>query len=132
MNENVATSSSAPLALAPAAGEEALQIAADLLVFLAPLFPQVSAATKTAMGMEVWVRSWAAMIEQECLSRRQVAHGCSLLGRLNPDVPLTWPRFSMLCHECIDPFGSEAGYRKTLEIVEKYGARICGIRPPSG
>lgn len=101
---NITTRTVGVLAL-PAPSAAAVSTATQLLAYLAPLFPGVASMARTEAGAAGWIASWATQIEAEGIGPRRIAGALSLLGRLDPDVPLSWPRFAELVrqHKFIEP-----------------------------
>lgn len=97
---NITTTATAPGALAlPAPSSASITAAAQLLAYLAPLMPGIAAMARTEAGAAGWIASWATQIEAEGIGPRRLAGALALLGRLDPSVPLSWPRFAALVRE---------------------------------
>lgn len=100
MKTDITTQPAEPAALAlPAPGRQAVESAKALLAYLAPLFPNVAGMAKTEAGAAGWIASWATQIEAEGIGPKRLAGALGLLGQLDPDLPLSWPRFAQLVRQ---------------------------------
>lgn len=129
--DTTTTQPAEPAALAlPAPGRSAVETATQLLAYLAPLFPGVASMTRTEAGAAGWIAAWATQIEAEGIGPQRLAGTLTLLGQLDPDVPLSWPRFSELVrrHRFTNlhlPEEDEQRERKLREFKAKYpGAKF--------
>lgn len=107
----------------------AMTSATELLAYLAPLFPNVAGAARTEAGAAAWVASWAAQIEAESVSPQRLAGALTLLGELDPDLPLSWPRFAELVrrHRFIKPNLKEEEDRREKRLAA-FKAKYPGAR----
>ena len=76
---------------------DARALAARLLSQLAPLLPTVAAATRSAVGADQWVDSWARQIAAAQLTPSELAAGVQRLGDAPAGQPVGWPQFLSLC-----------------------------------
>lgn len=136
---NITDTTNQPEALAlPAPSQAAVETARQLLAYLSPLFPNVASMTKTDEGTAWWIAAWASQIDAEKIGPRRLAGALSLLGTLDPGVPLSWPRFADLVrqHKFVDPNLRENQAwekRRILEFRAKYpGARFPAERHDDG
>lgn len=133
MSTDITTTQPSELAL-PAPGLAAVQIARQLLAYLAPLFPNVASMTKSEAGASAWIASWASQIEAEGLGPQRLAGALTLLGRLDPDMPLSWPRFAELVRQhrfakLHLPEEDEHRERKMRELQARYPGAKFANRP---
>lgn len=119
----------------PAPSAAAVAGATQLLAYLSPLFPNVASLSKTEAGAAWWIASWATQIEIEGIGPRRLAGALTLLGRLDPNLPLSWPRFADLVRQhtfsCPDLIEDGAHReRRMREFQAKYpGARFPAAEP---
>lgn len=120
------TSASLPL---PAPSAASVGIAQQLLAYLSPLFPGVAATARTEEGAAWWIASWSTQIEAEKIGPRRIAGALSLLGQLDPNTPLSWPRFAELIrrHKFHYPDLKEDDEREAAALRE-FRARHPGAR----
>lgn len=125
-----------PLPALPNPNKAAIDRAGALLSHLAPLYPVIASATRTAAGADAWIAAWARQIEMAGLTQRQIVRGITRLarGEHDPDTPLSWSVFYRLC---IDPFRDLDDWqdidpaereRKMRELQARYpGARFTNL-----
>ncbi|MHB1351729.1 MAG: hypothetical protein ACYCWA_00275 [Thiobacillus sp.] len=134
ISTNITTTTEMALAL-PAPSVASVETARQLLAYLSPLFPGVAATARSEEGAAWWIASWATQIEVEGIGPRRIAGALTLLGRLDPDTPLSWPRFADLVrqHKFVDPDLIEDPAhreRRMREFRAKYpGARFPAAEP---
>ncbi|MHB1075561.1 hypothetical protein [Thiobacillus sp.] len=135
------TTQAQPTALAlPDPSAAAVSTGTQLLAYLAPLFPNVASAARTEAGAASWIASWATQIEAEGIGPRRLAGALTLLGRLDPSVPLSWPRFAALVreHKFLHPDVREDDHeireREARDkLMHQYpGARFAGVDEGDG
>lgn len=133
INTNITDTNSQPAGLAlPAPGAAAVETARQLLAYLAPLFPNVASMGRTEAGAASWIAAWATQIDAEKIGPRRLAGALTLLGRLDPDVPLSWPRFADLVrqHKFVDPDLREDAERERRRM-RGFRAKYPGARFPA-
>lgn len=110
-------------------GSAAMTSAAELLAYLSPLFPNVASAARTEAGAAAWIASWASQIEAEGIGPQRLAGALCLLGELDPDLPLSWPRFADLVrrHRFIKPNLKEEEDRRERRLAA-FKAKYPGAR----
>ena len=132
MNNIIITVPATDALALPAPGAASIASATQLLAYLSPLFPGVASMARTEAGATGWIASWASQIEAEGIGPRLLAATIRRLGELDPDQPLSWPRFSMLVRRCRF---AEPGLREDPKWEERrmreFRAKYPGARFPA-
>lgn len=100
MNTKMTPTTNTTTDLLPALSADAVALASQLMEHLAPLFPNVASMARDESGAAGWVASWSRQIEAENIGPRLLAATIRRLGELDPNQPLSWPRFAELARQC--------------------------------